>query len=57
MFSQLVLEYGRDFKGLHKLKCLKQATENVDQRMRSPWSGTGHDAGMSCHFCTFDQST
>ena len=34
MFSQLVLEYGRDFKGLHKLKCLKQATENLDQRMR-----------------------
>ena len=31
---QLVLEYCAGFKGLRKLKCLKQATENVDQRMR-----------------------
>ena len=48
---QLVLEDGADFKGLHKLKCLKQATGQVDQWMRShspqeslfdAWSHTGH---------------
>ena len=48
---QLVLEDGADFKGLHKLKCLKQATGQVDQWMRShspqesffnAWSRTGH---------------
>ena len=44
--------------GLHKLKCLKQATGKVDQWMLesvlNAWSATGHDAGMSCHFCSFD---
>ena len=58
---QVVLEYGAGFNGLHKLKCLKQATGKVDQWMRESlldvWSATGHDAGMSCHFCTCDQTS